>query len=110
VTRRRKGIAGVVRLQAQRLPQRVREIPAGRVSLLADLSHPLGENLIRGTGQVRALRAKRWRRLGHVGQEHRHALVTLEWHPPGQQLVGHARQRVLIGAPVHGPALDLLRC
>jgi hypothetical protein len=42
-------------------------------------------------------------------QEHSHALITLEWRGPGQQLVGHARQRILIRTPVHRPALDLLR-
>ena len=42
-------------------------------------------------------------------EQHRHALVTLERRRPRQQLVGHARQRVLIGAPIHRQALDLLR-
>ena len=99
----------VVGCEAQRLPQRVCEFPARPVPLLRGLGHRLGQGFVRSCGQARPPRAQRRRRVGHVRVHHRDFLIALERHRPGQQLVRHARQRVLVGPSVHRAPPDLLR-
>ena len=53
-------------------------------------------------GQVRPPFDQPRRGLVQVRQQHGQSLVPRERHLPGQQLPGHARQRVLVGPPVNG--------
>ena len=94
-------VAGPGGLGPERVLQRVGELAAGSVPLLRDLGQRPGQYPIRGRGQARPSQGERRRRLGHVREQHRHALVALERRHPGEQLVRHARRRILIGAPVH---------
>ncbi len=94
--------------QAQRVTQRVRELPAGLVAVGLGLRQGLGDHGIDGRRQFRPPFGERRRRLVQVGPDRREALGPVEGRLAGQQLERRARERVLVCAPVDQEALDLL--
>jgi hypothetical protein len=103
-------MTGDIRIQAQRLAHRVGELPAARVAVARRLGQGPREDPVRCGRQVRSAARQRRRRLRQMRPDHRQLLIALERRLASKHLVRRARQRVLIGPPVHGPALDLFRC
>ncbi len=79
------------------------------IPLFRCLGQGPGQDPIHCLGQLRPPPPHRRRRLRQVGHEHRPVVLAFERRRPGQQVVGHARQRVLIGAPVYRHVLALFR-
>ena len=92
---------------AERPAQRVRELPARPIPLFRHLGQGPGQDLIYGLGQFRPPYPHRRRRLRQLGHEHSRRALAFERRRPGQQVVSHAGQRVLVGTPVqpYVPAL-----
>ncbi len=104
------GLTGDLRIrrQPERPAERVGELAAGGIAIGGCLGQGPGEHLIRGRRQVWPLGRQRRRRLRDLRVHDGHGLVTLERRCAGQQLERRARQRILIRAPVHLMALELL--
>ena len=104
----RYGSARAVGRHTERFPQRRCEVRAGFVPLVGGLGHHRGQHLVGGARQIRAPSRERRRRGIQVGGHHGHDFVAAERRRPGQQLVRHAAQRVLISARAGVLAVDLL--
>ena len=100
----------MIRPQAKGVPQRFRELPAGRVPVHLGLRQGLGHDGIHRQGQLRTAFDQGRRRLVQVRPDGREAVVTMERRAAGQQLEHRAGQRVLVCPAVDRQALDLLRC
>ena len=95
--------------QAERVTQRVGELPAGLVAVGLGLRQRLGHHEIRRGGQSRPPFRQRRRGLVQVSPDGRETLAAVKWRLAGQQLEHRAGQRVLVRPPVDRQALDLLR-
>ena len=107
--RQRTPRIAVIGGQAQRGPQRPGELPAAGVPVARRLGQRPAQHLINAGRNTPAAGRQRRRRDRQVRPDHRHVLIPDERHRPAQQLKRRTAQRVLIGPPVHLPALDLLR-
>ena len=94
---------------AQGQPGGLDELAAAPVALVRALGQHPAEHLIDLRRQVRAQYRRHRGRLLHMRPDDRRVQVLLERNPPGQALVQHAAQRVLVGQAGHRRAPDLLR-
>ena len=99
---------GCVSLQPERHAQRVSELPATRMAIFGSLCQGTEQDVINGGRKVGPPRRQPRRLLRHLRVQHRHVLIPGKWRSAGPQLERRARERVLIGARVDPPPLDLL--
>src|ERR1700730_10929119 len=85
------------------------DLAAAAVALVRALGQHPAEHLINPGRQLGPQHRRHRGRLLHVRPDDRRVQVLLERHPPGQALIQHAPQRVLIRQPQHRRAPDLLR-
>ena len=93
---------------AQRPPRRRHELAAVLVPVARLLGQDPVEYLVNGGRQVGTEQREPGRRLLDMRPDDRRIQVLLERHPPGQALVEHAAERVLVGHAEHGKAANLL--
>ena len=94
---------------AQGHPGGIDELAAASVALIRALGQHPAEHLVDLRRQLGPQHRGHRGRLLHVRPDDRGVQVLLERDPPGQALVQHAAQRVLIGQAQHRRAPDLLR-
>ena len=94
---------------AQGHPGGVDELAAASVALVRTLGQHPAEHLIDLRRQVRPQHRRHRGRLLHMRPDDRRVQVLLKRNPPGQALIQHAAQRILISQPQHRRPPDLLR-
>src|SRR5579862_8659545 len=87
----------------------VDERAAAVIPVAGELGEDPGEYVVDGPRQAGTGPRRRDRRLLHVRPHDRGAEVLLVREAPGQALVEHAAERVLVGHAEHRHAADLLR-